>query len=117
MSNIGFESALSDTASRLLRAPVGDRYVLERMREGGYVLGGEQSGHVIDLRSNTTGDGPMTAMTLLRHRGRTSGEALHDLVSEVVVAPANSGQREDAAQRRAAVRRRARGHRRRPSAS
>ncbi len=47
-----------------MRAAVGDRYVLERMRAGGYVLGGEQSGHIIDLRRNTTGDGPMTAVTL-----------------------------------------------------
>ena len=48
-----------------MRAAVGDRYVLEQMRAGGYTLGGEQSGHVIDFRHNTTGDGPRTAMTLL----------------------------------------------------
>jgi phosphoglucosamine mutase len=86
MSNIGFERALGRHGVRLLRTAVGDRYVLERMRADGYVLGGEQSGHVIDLRRNTTGDGPMTAMTLL---GIVSakGRRLHDLVSEVVVAP------------------------------
>lgn len=86
MSNIGFERALQKHGMRLLRAAVGDRYVLEQMRAGGFVLGGEQSGHIIDLRRNTTGDGPMTAMTLF---GIVSESAtrLHDLVSEVVVAP------------------------------
>lgn len=66
MSNFGFERALAARGIALVRAPVGDRYVLERMRAGGFVLGGEQSGHVIDLRHNTTGDGPAIAMTLLR---------------------------------------------------
>jgi phosphoglucosamine mutase len=86
MSNIGFERALQKHGMHLLRAAVGDRYVLEQMRAGGFTLGGEQSGHIIDLRRNTTGDGPMTAMTLfgiVADRGRR----LHDLVSEVVVAP------------------------------
>lgn len=86
MSNIGFERALRGRGIALIRAPVGDRYVLERMLAGGYVLGGEQSGHIIDLRRNTTGDGPMTAMTLfgIVTRARTT---LHDLVRDVVVAP------------------------------
>ncbi|MDP9110962.1 MAG: phosphoglucosamine mutase, partial [Candidatus Eremiobacteraeota bacterium] len=53
MSNIGFERALQKHGIRLLRAPVGDRYVLEMMRAGGFTLGGEQSGHIIDLRRNT----------------------------------------------------------------
>jgi phosphoglucosamine mutase len=86
MSNIGFERALAKHGIGLLRAPVGDRYVLEQMRAGGFVLGGEQSGHVIDLRRNTTGDGPMTAVTLFGIVA-SSGRRLHDLVSEVVVAP------------------------------
>jgi phosphoglucosamine mutase len=64
MSNIGLERALGESGLRLLRAPVGDRYVLERMRADGYSLGGEQSGHIIDLNHNTTGDGPMTAVIL-----------------------------------------------------
>ncbi|HEY1654705.1 MAG TPA: phosphoglucosamine mutase [Candidatus Tumulicola sp.] len=86
MSNIGFERALRARGIELIRAPVGDRYVLERMREGGYALGGVQSGHVIDLRRNTTGDGPMTAMTVfgIVTAGRTT---LHDLVRDVVLAP------------------------------
>jgi phosphoglucosamine mutase len=86
MSNIGFERALEKYGIRLLRAAVGDRYVLEGMRAGGFVLGGEQSGHVIDLRRNTTGDGPMTAMTLFGIVSE-SKTRLHDLVSDVVVAP------------------------------
>ena len=86
MSNIGFERALAAHGIRLLRAPVGDRYVLEQMRAGDYVLGGEQSGHVIDLRRNTTGDGPMTAVTLLGIVNARQTR-LHDLVREVVVAP------------------------------
>jgi len=60
MSNVGLERALERAGIGLLRAPVGDRYVLEAMRAGGYRLGGEQSGHVLDLDLNTTGDGPMT---------------------------------------------------------
>ncbi|MEO6835914.1 MAG: phosphoglucosamine mutase [Candidatus Tumulicola sp.] len=86
MSNIGFERALRGRGIGLIRAPVGDRYVLERMLAGGYNLGGEQSGHVIDLRRNTTGDGPMTAMTLFGILTATATR-LHDLVREVVVAP------------------------------
>ncbi len=86
MSNIGVERALAVHGIRLLRAPVGDRYVLEQMRVGGYVLGGEQSGHIIDLRRNTTGDGPMTAVTLLGIV-HASKQTLHELVRDVIVAP------------------------------
>ena len=86
MSNVGFERALRTHGIGLIRAPVGDRYVLEAMRSHGCRLGGEQSGHVIDFRYNTTGDGPRTAVTLLgilaAHR-----TTLHDLVREVVYAP------------------------------
>ncbi len=86
MSNIGLERALARYGITLVRTAVGDRYVLERMQEGGFVLGGEQSGHIIDLRRNTTGDGPMTAITLLGIM-QTTGIRLHDLTREVVVAP------------------------------
>jgi phosphoglucosamine mutase len=86
MTNIGAERALARHGITLLRAPVGDRYVLAMMRSGGYVLGGEQSGHIIDLLRNTTGDGPMTAVLLLGIAAR-QGSSLHDLVGEVVVAP------------------------------
>jgi phosphoglucosamine mutase len=86
MSNIGFERALARAGIALVRTAVGDRYVLERMQSGGFVLGGEQSGHIIDLRRNTTGDGVMTAVTLLGLM-REQGATLHELVRDVVVAP------------------------------
>ncbi|HEY6326312.1 MAG TPA: phosphoglucosamine mutase [Candidatus Cybelea sp.] len=86
MSNIGVERALRGHGIALLRTPVGDRYVLEQMREGDYTLGGEQSGHVVDFRYNTTGDGPRTAVTLLALMA-AEGATLHELVREVVIAP------------------------------
>ncbi len=86
MSNIGLEKALSAHGITLLRAPVGDRYVLERMREGRYVLGGEQSGHIINLHNNTTGDGPMTAIALFSTLVRRA-KTLHELASEMRVYP------------------------------
>ncbi len=86
MTNIGTERALAHHGITLHRAAVGDRYVLEMMRETGCMLGGEQSGHVIDLHRNTTGDGPMTTMTLLGIL-KSSGATLHELVREVVFAP------------------------------
>jgi phosphoglucosamine mutase len=86
MSNIGFERALRGHGIALIRAAVGDRYVLAEMRAGNYTLGGEQSGHVIDFRHNTTGDGPRTAITVLSVLA-DEGVRLHDLVREVVYAP------------------------------
>lgn len=86
MSNIGFERALRRHGITLLRTPVGDRYVLEQMREGDFTLGGEQSGHVVDFRYNTTGDGPRTAVTLLALMA-AHATTLHELVREVVIAP------------------------------
>ncbi|MGH7736955.1 MAG: phosphoglucosamine mutase [Candidatus Tyrphobacter sp.] len=86
MTNIGAERAMAALGMRLLRAPVGDRYVLESLRSGGYVLGGEQSGHVINLLKNTTGDGPMTAVLVLSLVA-SSGATLADLTREVVLAP------------------------------
>lgn len=86
MSNIGFERALRAYGIRLDRTAVGDRYVLAEMRGGAYALGGEQSGHVIDFRYNTTGDGPRTAITLLSIMAN-EGARLAELVREVVYAP------------------------------
>ena len=74
MSNIGLERALERAHIGLVRAAVGDRYVLEAMRAGGYRLGGEQSGHLIDLDRSTTGDGLMAAVTPVRGR-RPPGRA------------------------------------------
>lgn len=64
MSNIGFVKAAKELGIELVRTAVGDRYVMEAMREGGYSLGGEQSGHIIMLKYNTTGDGLLTAIQL-----------------------------------------------------
>jgi phosphoglucosamine mutase len=65
MSNIGLGVALQEHGITLERAPVGDRYVVEQMLAGGYGLGGEQSGHIVFLEHGTTGDGLVTALTLL----------------------------------------------------
>ncbi|HVA36604.1 MAG TPA: phosphoglucosamine mutase [Candidatus Dormibacteraeota bacterium] len=86
MSNVGLEHALRDLGLRLERAAVGDRYVLERMQAGGHPLGGEQSGHVIDLRRNTTGDGLMTAVSVFSAMVR-AGARLADLASHVKTYP------------------------------
>ena len=65
MSNLGLEVALRQMGGKLVRTPVGDRYVVEEMLRGGYRLGGEQSGHIIFLDMNTTGDGIVTFLSLL----------------------------------------------------
>jgi phosphoglucosamine mutase len=86
MSNLGLEIALRELGIRMLRAPVGDKYVLEEMQKSGAVLGGEQSGHIILLREATTGDGLLTALRVLEIVGR-SGKSLHELVSGLKVFP------------------------------
>jgi len=86
MSNAGLERALAREGIRLERAPVGDRYVLERMRAGNVRLGGEQSGHLIDLARNTTGDGLLTAVAVFASVAR-SGTSLHELASGLVSYP------------------------------
>ena len=65
MSNLGLEHFLQDRGLRLERTAVGDRYVVERMREGGFNLGGEQSGHIVMTDHATTGDGLMAALQFL----------------------------------------------------
>ncbi|TVY08487.1 phosphoglucosamine mutase [Paenibacillus cremeus] len=77
MSNIGFFKGIEAVGLKAIKAAVGDRYVMEEMRKGGYNLGGEQSGHVIFLDYNTTGDGILTALQLmdtLVQSGRTLSE-------------------------------------------
>lgn len=72
MSNLWLEKALLAEGLKMLRAPVGDKYVLEEMQRGGHVLGGEQSGHIIFLEKSTTGDGLLTGVLfvdLLRRTG------------------------------------------------
>jgi phosphoglucosamine mutase len=71
MSNLWLERALGSEGVRLLRAPVGDKYVLEEMQRGGHVLGGEQSGHIIFIERATTGDGLLTALLFLDLLRRT----------------------------------------------
>lgn len=65
MSNLGFRQAMRDAGVRVAETPVGDRHVLEAMQAGGYVLGGEQSGHIVMLDHAVTGDGLLTALHLL----------------------------------------------------
>jgi phosphoglucosamine mutase len=65
MSNLGLERCLAEKGVELLRTPVGDRYVVERMRSSGARLGGEQSGHIINLDHGTSGDGVVTALQVL----------------------------------------------------
>ncbi len=65
MSNLGFEVALRGLGGNLIRTPVGDRYVVEQMRQNGYNLGGEQSGHMIFLDHGTTGDGILSALQVI----------------------------------------------------
>ena len=65
MSNLGLERALAAKGGKLWRTAVGDRYVVEAMREGGFTLGGEQSGHIIFLDHATTGDGMVAALRVL----------------------------------------------------
>ncbi|MGH7894498.1 MAG: phosphoglucosamine mutase, partial [Candidatus Binatia bacterium] len=65
MSNLGLEQAIEDLGGRVVRAPVGDRYVVEQMLRDGYNLGGEQSGHVVFLHHTTTGDGLIAALFVL----------------------------------------------------
>lgn len=82
MSNMGFEAALRRSGIRMLRAPVGDKYVLEQMQKSGASLGGEQSGHILFPAQSTTGDGLLTALMVLDviHRsGKMLGELLADL--------------------------------------
>jgi phosphoglucosamine mutase len=69
MSNLGLERALAAKGGKLLRTAVGDRYVVEAMREGGFLLGGEQSGHIVFLDHATTGDGMVAALRVLAVMG------------------------------------------------
>jgi phosphoglucosamine mutase len=86
MSNMGLEAALKRSGIRMLRAQVGDKYVLEEMQKHGATLGGEQSGHIIFLDDATTGDGLLTALHVLHMVGR-SGKSLAELVSDLKVFP------------------------------
>jgi len=86
MSNMGLEAALNRSGIKMLRAPVGDKYVLEQMLSTGATLGGEQSGHIIFSGRSTTGDGLLTALLVLDiiHR---SGRSLAELTADLKTFP------------------------------
>jgi len=86
MSNLGFEEYLRNNGIRLIRTRVGDRYVVQEMIKGGYNLGGEQSGHVIFLDFNTTGDGPLTSVQVL-YLMKKKCAPLSKLASEIELYP------------------------------
>jgi phosphoglucosamine mutase len=86
MSNMGLDIAMKKQGIQLVKTRVGDRYVLENMLENGYNLGGEQSGHIIFLDHNTTGDGIVTAIQLLTVMVE-SKQALAQLGSVMQVMP------------------------------
>jgi phosphoglucosamine mutase len=82
MSNMGLEAAFKRSGISMLRAPVGDKYVLEEMKKSGASLGGEQSGHILFPAKSTTGDGLLTALLVLDvvHR---SGKTLSELIADL----------------------------------
>jgi phosphoglucosamine mutase len=86
MTNLAFEKAMKGLGVGFGRARVGDRYVLEMMREHGWQLGGENSGHIICLDKHTTGDGIVSALQVLQAI-RESGKSLGELTSELVMYP------------------------------
>jgi phosphoglucosamine mutase len=86
MSNMGLEAALKRSGIRMLRAPVGDRYVLEMMQDQNAALGGEQSGHILFPHLATTGDGLLTALVVLDLVART-GKSIAELTADLKVFP------------------------------
>jgi len=98
MSNLGLERFLAGLKLDLLRTPVGDRAVVERMRAGGYNLGGEQSGHIVMTDYTTTGDGLVTALQILGVV-ITSGKAVSEVckrfdpVPQILKSVATNGSR------------------------
>ena len=86
MSNLGLHLAMRDAGIAVRTTAVGDRYVLEELRAGGFALGGEQSGHVVLPAHATTGDGLLTALRLMARMAAT-GTSLAELASVVTVLP------------------------------
>ena len=86
MSNMGLEAALKRSGIHMLRAPVGDRYVLEEMQKHNAALGGEQSGHILLPHLATTGDGLLTALVVLDLIART-GKNIDELIADLKVFP------------------------------
>jgi phosphoglucosamine mutase len=86
MSNMGLDIAVKKAGGKVVKTAVGDRYVVEEMRRGGYNLGGEQSGHMIFLDHNTTGDGVLSALQVLAIM-RRSGRTLSELAEIMIPLP------------------------------
>jgi phosphoglucosamine mutase len=86
MSNMGLERVIKKAGGQMVRAAVGDRYVVEEMVKGGYNLGGEQSGHILFLDHNTTGDGMLTALQVLSVMQKM-GTSLAELANVMKVFP------------------------------
>ncbi len=86
MSNLGLEKYLEENGIKLIRTKVGDRYVVQEMLDGGFNLGGEQSGHIIFLDHNTTGDGPITALQVLALMKKKNAK-LSSLISRIKLYP------------------------------
>jgi phosphoglucosamine mutase len=86
MSNLGFLRAMAEHGIEVVQTAVGDRYVLEAMRAGGHVLGGEQSGHLVRLDHATTGDGLLTGLSVLGRMAET-GRSLTDLAAVMTRLP------------------------------
>ena len=86
MSNIGFYKAIEENGLQSVKTAVGDRYVVEEMRNNSYSLGGEQSGHIILMNYATTGDGILTAVKLADII-KSSGKSLEELANEVSIYP------------------------------
>lgn len=86
MSNLGFHKAIEKEGMVALKTQVGDRYVVEEMRKNGYNLGGEQSGHIVFLDLNTTGDGILSAIQLM-YVMKATGKKLSELAAEVTTYP------------------------------
>jgi phosphoglucosamine mutase len=86
MSNLGLRIAMKDAGIEMIETKVGDRYVLEQIREGGFTLGGEQSGHIIFSRFATTGDGILTGLMIASEVKRT-GKSLQELAAQMTTYP------------------------------
>ena len=86
MSNLGLRIAMKDAGITMLETKVGDRYVLEQIREGGYTLGGEQSGHIIFSRYATTGDCILTAL-MIAAESKATGKKLSELAAQMKIYP------------------------------
>ncbi len=86
MSNLGMELGLKDLGIDFVRAKVGDRYVMQQLREKGWKLGGESSGHLICRDLTTTGDGIVAALQVLQAM-QSSGKTLHELKNEMQKMP------------------------------